>query len=591
MKFKNISTLVVGAFMAVTAFTSCNDYLTVYPKDLTLGYDYWKKGSDVQEVAAGAYKQMINANIEERAIVWGTYRSDEVNLAQSNTNTDFLNIASVNLLPSQNMCDWAGFYNVINRCNVVLNHAPHVLDIDPDFTTGDYEVVRGNMLALRSLCYFYLVRAFRDVPYSSHSYEDDNQPDMKLPQSAPDSVLQLCINDCKEAEGLVMKSGAYGLNDWHNWGYFTKDAVDALLADIYLWRASMTHSAEDYQQCVEYCDKIITSKDAYYKKYLTDRLIVDDPNDTLHLYKRDEMLEEIIINGNSREGILELQYDGQANSNGTLCNYLYRTGDASSNSTFMASQIFNQIDPNANTIDGNKIFSTLKDQRYWNFLFDVNNDQLTEQNIRKFGNATGLNVTIGNSDSHGQTLTQGGTRRTGNFDQNWIIYRLTDIMLMKAEALVQLSQQDDDEYLHHAFALVQAVNQRSMAMNAAYDDTLHVTDYPTKDQMELLVLNERERELCFEGKRWFDLVRYCYRHMDGVDIHTKMADQTKWPALYSQFVSMITRKYVTGGDVFQLKMKTEPFLYWPVNKNDTKINPLLKDNPVFVDLKSSEKNY
>ena len=46
---------------------------------------------------------------------------------------------------------------------------------DPEFTEGDYEVVKAQMLALRSLCYFYLVRAFRDVPYTSRSYEDDSQ--------------------------------------------------------------------------------------------------------------------------------------------------------------------------------------------------------------------------------------------------------------------------------------------------------------------------------------------------------------------------------------------------------------------------------
>ena len=38
------------------------------------------------------------------------------------------------------------------------------------------------------------------------------------------------------------------------------------------------------------------------------------------------------------------------------------------------------------------------------------------------------------------------------------------------------------------------------------------------------MLNERERELCFEGKRWFDLMRYCYRHMTGVNINQKLAD-------------------------------------------------------------------
>jgi hypothetical protein len=61
--------------------------------------------------------------------------------------------------------------------------------------------------------------------------------------------------------------------------------------------------------------------------------------------------------------------------------------------------------------------------------------------------------------------------------------------------------------------------------------------------MEMLVLSERERELCFEGKRWFDLMRYCYRHMEGVNISVPIADQTEWPALYKPMLEMIVRKY------------------------------------------------
>ena len=89
-------------------------------------------------------------------------------------------------------------------------------------------------------------------------------------------------------------------------------------------------------------------------------------------------------------------------------------------------------------------------------------------------------------------------------------------------------------------------------------DTLKFESFKSKEGMELLVLAERERELCFEGKRWFDLMRYCYRHMEGVNISQRLADTGTWPELYAPMLQMIIRKYGTGGegDAVSYKMKS-----------------------------------
>ena len=113
-------------------------------------------------------------------------------------------------------------------------------------------------------------------------------------------------------------------------------------------------------------------------------------------------------------------------------------------------------------------------------------------------------------------------------------------------------------------------------MEKTAKDTLQVTDYPTKSDMELLVLAERERELCFEGKRWWDLMRYCYRHMKGEDINFTMSDGLVAPALPKQFVTFITRKYVGGeSEALSSKLKNEKQLYWPIQESELKVNNLL----------------
>ena len=104
-------------------------------------------------------------------------------------------------------------------------------------------------------------------------------------------------------------------------------------------------------------------------------------------------------------------------------------------------------------------------------------------------------------------------------------------------------------------------------------------------------VNERERELCFEGKRWWDLMRYCYRGMNGVDINKTLADGAGAPALRKTMADFIIRKYKAGeGDAVSYKMETEPYLYWPIQESEMKVNNLLKQNPVWIQEKSTSKN-
>ena len=189
---------------------------------------------------------------------------------------------------------------------------------------------------------------------------------------------------------------------------------------------------------------------------------------------------------------------------------------------------------------------------------------------------------------------------------NYIIYRLTDVMLMKAEALtgkVMLKETGDENnesldnadiaQLQTAFNLVKYVNTRSKEYEA---DSLKWNTYRDgASTMEKLILAERLRELAFEGKRWYDLLRYNYRHVSGVDYKTTLADQNERGvavvSVYDEMLNLMKRKLSGKGNAVAAKMNTEPKLYMPIPLSDINLCPLLKQNPGYGSSEKYNKNY
>ena len=597
---------------------SCVDTV-ILPDDKIVDEDYWQTKSDVSGIVAAAYSQLKSEDLQRNLIVWGDFRSDELQLSNSVslTNTtayvqDLNQVYSLNILPSNAFTNWNNLYSAINYCNLVIAKAEGVVSIDPNYTLGDYKADIARVKALRALCYFYLVRVFRDVPVSTEAYMNDAQ-ERELEQKAPAEVLEMCISDLKEVEPDALLSNTYG--DWRDKGYMTRDAIHALLADIYLWRASVNQmdnpaqAKADYEECVAYCDKIIAAKKNAHV------MLRGEQEKDYYLANSDDYYNDVFgttdgvnsngrtIDGmNSEESIFEIQYryyssvsnilTTQVNPGVLKMYYKYNGNNNGATSYFMTTSNYGVY---SSSTSGTNLFKNTDDVRQNEFIFAANSGQ-EQYAVRKF---------IATSSCKKKAETSGPD--VNNVRPNWILYRLTDIMLMKAEALVQLNElanqdagdgaegdegnegdgSESVDYLQQAFNLVYAVNVRSLP-----DGSTNVLKFNVyKDRMESLVLQERARELCFEGKRWFDLMRYNYRHVSGVQ-YDKTFDQQggNYVANYSEMLTLaMTAKYSSVAAMAS-KMPTEPYLYWPINTGQMDVNTKLKQNPVWKASASSSRN-
>jgi hypothetical protein len=299
------------------------------------------------------------------------------------------------------------------------------------------------------------------------------------------------------------------------------------------------------------------------------------------------MFVSLFVQQNAEESIFELQFNGQENydskngvnrgNRGVCEGYCHYDHNNTSIPYFYASSLFTKSVNEIWTEGG----SVTDDYRRNNNTYpsDVSVGESTAVLVRKY---VSTNTTLN------YTGAPEAQRAYISYKQNYIVYRLTDVMLMKAEALTALAT-DSDAVLREAFTIAQTVNARSKVNEA---DSLVWDKYASggKSAVENLVLAERLRELAFEGKRWYDLLRYNYRHVEGVDYDRILADQSSFVATNSQMLSLMTRKLNNGGAV-AAKLGNESRLYMPVPLADLKICPALKQNPGYSSSDNYSKNY
>lgn len=83
---------------------------------------------------------------------------------------------------------------------------------------------------------------------------------------------------------------------------------------------------------------------------------------------------------------------------------------------------------------------------------------------------------------------------------HWIFYRYAGILLMKAEAINEMNQPLE------ASRIVKEVRERASAID------LKIMDSTNQRAMSDFILEEQQKELAFEGKRWYDVLRHAKRN-------------------------------------------------------------------------------
>ena len=625
-KLKNIYTSICLLGLTAMATTSCEDWLTIYPQDRVVEEDFWEDKNDLEGVRYAAYQQMRRT--VEKFAIWGDLRSDSWEMNQ-NRHSDqgswdtYNEIMQAQPDSSMSQFDWAGVYTTINFCNKVLQHGEEILEKDKQFTISEWRQMRAEMIGLRALNYFYLLRAFKDIPYSTKVINKDVEVEYFGLTNQLD-VLDSIIIDVESVKGHARNRFT---SDKDTKGLITNAALYSMLSDMYLWRASLhqgrgllsdtlmvngdsvIHTVEgDYKKCIEYADEAIAT---LYKNNqqgttsfgstvldkvdfgLTNCEMIENDFQNVAAGQTPKLtaLKEIFGSGensdgkNSEEGIFEIQFSSSDGSSNGVVSKLY---GSSNGAHFQVCEAALGAIYGGSVQDDNGRY----DSRTWYSVSKsiLGNKDLghyycfkwtrPEVSIRTSGGDKEITV-ITNSDSY----------------RNWIVYRLTDVMLMKAEAYAAMGGKENNKL---AQQIVNAIHRRSFCnlkdeVKVDPDVTTGAANNPKKGDAVMpgsdyvtLVMNERQIELLAEGKRWFDLVRYAERNAGGQD---GTQDEREWTedkpigngyAGVKKMVETFMKNKYTNYTVQRNRLKNRYGLYCPIYYMEVKAaRGAIQQNPVW----------
>ncbi|MBL7906000.1 MAG: RagB/SusD family nutrient uptake outer membrane protein [Bacteroidales bacterium] len=483
---KNIfKILFLGAL--ATVFSSCEKFLDLKPLNNGIYVSgsadtIYKTANDVESALAGAYGDFKNEYWELDYFVNGDAQSDDAYAGADNPANFQIDDYRIDATNSNVSRDYAYLFSTIGKANAIINNVEIVPD--PNLSDERKREIKGEASFIRAMMYFQAVQLWGDIPLQlkevttiSAELLPEIYPQLFPTRASKEEVYTQIIADLEYASDNVKTTQVHK-------GYVTKGAANAMLAKVFA-----TVEPHNWPKVSEYCDAVISGGYTLLPDY--DMLWNNE-------------------NENSSEAIFEINYAG-----------------TSSDGNWGAS-MFRGTDWKKFNIPSNDLVKA----------FDDENDMIRKNASIEFQDVTGLW-----SDANWpQTNYPFGNKYrniTSPSPQNYIILRLADIILLKAEAL---NEQGD---VTGAAALVNQIRSRVDLPN---------TTASTQEAMRLAIEKERRLELAFEGHRWYDLKRT------------------------GRAIAVINSAIGPEGSPYGYNL-TENGLLWPIPQSELDKNELLTQNP------------
>jgi starch-binding outer membrane protein, SusD/RagB family len=453
--------IIIGCSLLLMT-TSCDKLLEAKTDSSITDDDYFQNENDFDPYVVGIYMYLRGSakigpqNITGIAnnITYGTERSEEL---VSALNSRFTQAWTHNLSPTSGAFDYTNWYKAIGNCNLLLKKIQ-----DFAFTNeNNKKRMMAEACSLRAYIYFSLIRIIGDAPLMLEAINNGNDTIPQLPRSKATDVMKQIIADLDQAIALFPEKT---IPSKYRFSYAS---AQALKADAKLWSAKVLGGGSS------------------------------DFNDAIAALAEVEKTAGLSLRTDFREVTTT-----RANTEVVLATYFNRD-ESSSNYALNALPYLTGI-TGATNLDSLPYCNTTSNGQ--------GAYQISAKSKALFpGGDKRIPFTWVTERKDTTLKISWITKLPGNkytddrvSDNDIIVYRLGEIYLMEAEAYAGINN------------TTKAIEYLNKTRNRA-----GIGDYAggaDKTSVEKEILTERGRELFFENKRWFDLVRF---HKGGtINVYT-----------------------------------------------------------------------
>ena len=518
----------VGCALTAT-LTSCSNFLEEQVPQATLTQDEVKDPKYIDNVIISAYAGLVTIEDMNASFSLWNYdtRSDDayVGGAEFSDGEPFHRLEKgVGILTTDwNFGSiWGKLYNYLSRVSLSLDVLAAA-----DQSNATIQQRTAEMKFLRAYGHFQLKRLFKKIPFVNKlNMTEDDYNNLKNTEYTNDEGWQQIINDLEDAYKVLPIAQA-------DKGRPTKAAAAAFLAKVYLYKAyhqddAKSHkvtsiNSDELQKVVEYTNLTLYTSAGY-------GLETDMHNN----FRPEEQYE------NGKEVIWGIQYsknDGTTWGNLNFSNRLIvpcipKVHDSGNDFYKPSHNLVDAYRTNSNGLPHLDDFAATDDYVGSNETVDPRlfitvgvpgtpymynpSYMMNESNVwSRSGGTYGYFVSLKQNVDPAYTDIY-----LFNCDNQWassmnrIVFRYADVLLMRAEAMVQLGQ------ISEAITLINQVRDRaaglvknSVVANYPSKYGVHYAvgkykDSYSKDEAMKIVKMERRLELAMESERFFDLVRW-----------------------------------------------------------------------------------
>lgn len=517
-------TLAIPAMVfGLATLSSCSDFLDEKVYDFYDEDQYYRNNEELELAVNGAYEVLSEKMTYGHFMLVADCDTDQSHIKGSGIAHNARDIGHYNLYAEHTWIQdaWALYYTGIDRVNRIMDNKEKV-ETPTEASKKVFNTLIAEARFLRGLCYFDLVRMWGDVPLKLKSSVLGD--DFMIPRTDRELVYDQIMEDMEAAIPDLP-----WFNEMSNYnGRMTKGAAMGMLVRAYLFRAGYSlHQDQTMKRPDKYKD--------YYKraKEVAAELIAANRHSLNPSYEKvfRNVCEYIM---EPKEVMYEVQFynpTGENDHTGKIGSY---------NSP--------EIDRNSSFGLGN---SFIKTTGIFHKYFDADDPRLPTAVATFKIDKNDKFIEVPYNESYNwapgkwrRNWVAGTPKDLENTDVNFILLRYSDVLLMYAEAANEYDGQLDDL----AVECFNQVKRRAWGKPATTADPafdFKKSDFPTQQSVRDYLYMERARELCFEGFRRFDLIRWNLLGKTIEDFAVKFKKEIS-DGLVKQYVFTAGDRFTTG---------------------------------------------